>query len=80
MALTLWVCLLFFLKSITDVMVSLSVVIRRLVRLGSFPACWRQANVTPIPKGPPSASVANYRPISVTSVCLLLGGSTGHLL
>ena len=45
----------------------LSVVFRRLVRLGSFPACWRQANVTPIPKGPPSSSIANYRPISITS-------------
>ena len=41
---------------------------RPLVRLGSFPANWRQANVTPIPKGPPSSSVANYRPISITSV------------
>ena len=39
-----------------------------LVRLGSFPACWRQANVTPIPKGPPSSSVADYRPISITPV------------
>ena len=39
-----------------------------LVRLGSFPACWRQANVTPIPKGPTSSSVANYSPISITSV------------
>ena len=28
----------------------------------------RQANITPIPKGPPSSSVANYRPISITSV------------
>ena len=46
----------------------LSVVFRRLVRLGSFPACWRQVNVTPIPKGPPSSSVANYRPIYITSV------------
>ena len=44
------------------------IVFRRLVRLGSFPACWRQANVTPIPKGHPSFSVANYRPISITSV------------
>ena len=26
------------------------------------------ANVTPIPKGLPSTSVANYRPISMTSV------------
>ena len=43
-------------------------VFRRLVRLGIVPACWRQANVTPIPKGPPSSSVANYRPIYITSV------------
>ena len=58
-----------FLKRTPDVMApSLSVVFRRLVRLGSFPACWRQANVTPIPKGPLSSSVANYRPISITSV------------
>ena len=41
---------------------------RQLVRLGNFLACWRQANVTPIPEGPPSPSVANYRPISITSV------------
>ena len=41
---------------------------RWLVRLGSFPACWRQANVTPIPQGPRCSSVANYRPISITSV------------
>ena len=41
---------------------------RRLVRLGSFPACWRPANVTPNPKGPLSSSVTNYRPISITSV------------
>ena len=43
-------------------------VFRRLLRLGCFPACWRQANVTPIPKGPSSPSVANYRPISITPV------------
>ena len=40
----------------------------RHVRLGNFPTCWRQANATPIPKGPPSSSVANYRPIAITSV------------
>ena len=58
-----------FLKRTADVMAPrLSVVFRRLVRLGSFPACWRQANATPIPKGSPSSSVANYRPISITSV------------
>ena len=48
-----------FLKRTADVLaLHLSVVFRRLVRLGSFPACWRQANVTPVPKGPPSSSVA----------------------
>ena len=46
----------------------LSVVFRRLVRDGSFTACWRQANVTLIPKGTPSFSVTNYRLISITSV------------
>ena len=50
---THWVCFTLFLKRTADVMAPrLSVVFRRLVRLGSFPACWRQANVTQIPKGP----------------------------
>ena len=58
-----------FFKRAADVMAPrLSAVFRRLVRLASFSACWRQANVTPIPKGPPSSSVANYRPISITPV------------
>ena len=58
-----------FLKRTADVMAPrLSVVFRRLVCLGSFPAYWRQANVTLFPKGPPSSSVTNYRPISITSV------------
>ena len=58
-----------FLKRTADVMAPrLSVVFRRLVRLGSFPPCLRQANATQIPKGPTSFSVVNYRPISITSV------------
>ena len=68
MALTHWDCFLFFLRTAEVLALSLSAVFRRLVRLGSFPPCWRQANVTPIPKGPPSSSVANYQPISITSV------------
>ena len=64
-ALTHWVCYLFFLRCYGP---RLSVVFRRLVRLGSFLACWRQANVTPIPKGPLPSSVVNYRRISITSV------------
>ena len=58
-----------FLKRTADILASgLSEVFRWLVRLDSLPASWRQANVTPIPKSPPSSSVANYRPISITSV------------
>ena len=33
----------------------LTLVFQRLVRLGSFPAYWKQANATPIGKGPPSS-------------------------
>ena len=56
-----------FHKRTADVMAPRrSVVFRRLVRLFSFLACWRQANFTPIPKDPPSSSVANYRSISIT--------------
>ena len=37
------------LKRVADVLAPcLSVVCRRLLRLGRFPACWRQASVTPI--------------------------------
>ena len=54
-----------FLRTADVLAPRLSVVFRRLVRLDSFLACWRQANVTPIPKGPPSSSVANYRPIGI---------------
>ena len=44
-----------FLKRTADVIaLRLSVVFWRYVRLGSFPPCWRQANVTPILKGSPS--------------------------
>ena len=48
----------FFLKKTPAVLAPrLSVVFQRRVLLGSFSACWRQANVTDIPKGPPSYSV-----------------------
>ena len=54
-----------FLKRTAEVLAPrLAVVFRRLLHLGTFPVCWRVANVTPIPKGPPSSSASNYRPIS----------------
>ena len=46
----------------------LAVVFWWLLHLGSFPVCWRVANVTPITKGPPSSSASNYRPISLTPI------------
>ena len=46
----------------------LSRLFRRLLRCGEFPLEWRIADVTPIPKGPLSALVCNYRPISIISV------------
>ena len=55
-ALTHWVCLIFLKKTADVLALRLSVVFQRLVRLGSFPACWRQVDVTTIPKGPPSSS------------------------
>ena len=67
-ALKNWVCFIFILRKSLMLWPPVSVVFRRLLRLGIFPAYMRQANVTPIPKGPPSSSVANYRPISITSV------------
>ena len=67
--LTHWVCFLIFLRELLMLWPPrLSVEFRWLVRLGRFPVCWRQANVTPIPKSPPSCSVANHPPISITSV------------
>ena len=68
-ALTHWVCFHFCLRELLMLWPPrLSVVFRLLVRLGSFPPCLRQANVTPIPKDPASSSVANYLPISITSL------------
>ena len=61
-----------FLRTADVLAPRLSVVFRRSVCLGSFPACWRQARATPIPMGPPSSSVANYRPISITSVLYMV--------
>ena len=46
----------------------LAVIFRGLLRLGRFRVCWRVANGTPIPMGPPSSSASNYRPISLPPI------------
>ena len=58
-----------FLKRTADVMAPrLRVVFPRLFSSGYFPALLETGQSHPIPKGPPSSPVANYRPISITSV------------
>ena len=43
----------------------LAVILRHLVKGNIFPACWRLANVVPVPKESPSSDVGDYRPISI---------------
>ena len=58
-----------FLKKVADIIApKLSIIFHMVIRLGSFPECWRFANVIAIPKGAPSPDRENYRPISVTSI------------
>ena len=59
-----------FQKTASVLAPKLSCLFRRLLRGGEFPLEWRIADVTPIPKGPLSALVCNYRPISITPVLL----------
>ena len=54
-----------FLKKVADIMVSkLRLLFHKLIHLGSFPECWRSANVTAIPNGVPSPDRENYQPKS----------------
>ena len=58
-----------FFKMIADVLApKLATLFRYLVRSGTFPDCWKTADVVPVPKGAPSSQVGNYRPISITPV------------
>ena len=47
----------------------LAKIFRGLIAAGSFPALWRRAKITPIPKGTsPSKFPLDYRPISITPI------------
>ena len=59
---------MFFRKTASVLAPKLSSLFRRLLRCGEFPLQWRIADATPIPKGPLSVLVCNYRPISITPV------------
>ena len=57
-----------FLKKVADNIVpKLSIIFHRIC-LGSFPECWRIANITAIPKGAPFPDRENYRPLSITLI------------
>ena len=51
----------------------LRVVFWRLVRLGSFPACWRQAKITTIPKGPRTVRVCCQLPTDFYNISIVYG-------
>ena len=59
-----------FLKKIANQLApKLARIFRLLLSSGSFPETWRQANVTPIPKGcTPTQFPSEYRPISITPI------------
>ena len=47
---------------------SVTALFNKSIRSGIVPTKWKEANVTPIPKGSNTSSVSNYRPISLLSV------------
>ena len=59
---------MFFQKTASVLAPKLSCLFRRLLHGVEFPLEWRIADVNPIPKGPSSALVCNYRPISIIPV------------
>ena len=63
----------------------MAVIFRHLFKGGSFPACWRLADVVPVPKGSPSSDVGDYRPLSITPVLSkvfekIVAGKLSHYL
>ena len=46
----------------------LTVIFRHQVRRGSFPTCWRLADVVPVSKESASLKVGEYRPTSIRPV------------
>ena len=63
---------LFCKQVIRELSPKLAVIFRHLVKWGSFPACWRLADVVPVPKEFPFpfSEDGDYRPLSITSLLL----------
>ena len=59
----------FFIKTDDFMAPKVSVVFRKLARMGSCAFCWRYSNVTPLSKcGSPSSIPGEYHPISIIPV------------
>ena len=76
---------LFFKKTSEFLAPKISVIFRKLIKLGLFSLCWRTGNVTPLAKGiTPSSFPSEYRPITITPILSkiferLLAGHLGKL-
>ena len=58
-----------FLKKVAKLIARpLAAIFSCLLHLCSFPACWQNVRITPIPNGHVSSISAEYWPISITSV------------
>ena len=57
-----------FLKVADIIARKLSIIFRKLIRLGLFLESWRSANVTAISNAAPSPDRENYRPVSITTI------------
>ena len=57
-----------FLKKVAAIIAPKLSIFRKLILHGSFPECWRSANVTAIPKVAPSPDTEHYAPISITPI------------
>ena len=61
----------FLIKAVQYFAPKISVLFHKLIRAGRCSLCWRNGNVTPVPKaGNDDTCSSNYRPISITPVLL----------
>ena len=47
----------------------LMIIFKNCLDTGTFPLCWKRANITPLHKKGDKSILSNYRPISVLPVC-----------
>ena len=59
---------LFYKQVARNLVPKLAVIFNHLVKGGSFPACWRIADVDPETNESSSSDVEDYRPMSITSL------------